>query len=123
MAHSLSSSQKSLPLETVKAHFDEWRQGRSSRKKIPDSLLAEAHSLIGRYSKSEIAKALRLNYENLCPLPKCPSPEASFVEIPLSMGFSACEAEVLHPNGMALRLKSLTEQHLSITLKAFIAGS
>ena len=122
MAHSLSSSQGLLTLETVKAHFDEWRQGRS-RRKIPGSLLAEAHSLIGRYSKSEIAKALRLNYENLCPLPKSPPSKASFVEIPLSMGFSACEAEVLHPNGMALRLKSLTEQHLSITLKAFIAGS
>lgn len=122
MAHSLSSSQGFLTLETVKVHFDEWRQGRS-RRKIPDSLLAEAHSLIGRHSKSEISKSLGLNYENLCPLPKSPPSEASFVEVPLSRGFSVCEAEVLHPNGMALRLKSLTEQQLSITLKAFIAGS
>ena len=127
MLNSLSSVSELPLLETVKAHFDEWRRTRSCRSKIPEALLDEARSLIGRYPKRDISDQLKINYARLSPEnPESFSDAASFVEVPLnlqSLGLSCGDAELQHPGGTILRLKSLPEHQLLSVLKLFLTGT
>ena len=56
-----ASTSTTLSLNDVKQHFDHWRATRIKQSKIPDSLWNEVKTLIGRYSTGQIAKALRVN--------------------------------------------------------------
>ena len=52
-------------LEEVQEQFEQWRRAKKGREKIPETLWAAAVALTGRHPVFKIAKALRLNYNDL----------------------------------------------------------
>jgi len=85
----------------------------------------EARSLIGRYPKRDISEQLNINSARLSPESSEDFSDAtSFVEVPLkSLGLSCGDAELQHPGGTILRLKSLPEHQLLSVLKLFLTGT
>ena len=62
----LAQSNPNLTLEEVQDHFQRWRNTRQSQtERIPDDLLAEARSLLGKYPQSDILRKLSLNRQRL----------------------------------------------------------
>ena len=55
----------SAQLEGVRRRFEQWRETRGGRARIPDSLWASAARLAGRYGISRTAIALRINSSRL----------------------------------------------------------
>jgi hypothetical protein len=55
----------SAQLEGVRRRFEQWRETRGGRARIPDSLWASAARLAGRYGISRTAIALRVNSSRL----------------------------------------------------------
>lgn len=123
-------------LDQVQAHFQRWRSTRQTRGTIPPALWDQVSLLIGRYPESEISKKLKIHKLRLnAILSKKPQDTSQSLEfIPLSMpqvplmmntepeNKNPLTAEVLHPNGMTLRLPSLNEQQFSNLLHIFIKG-
>lgn len=62
-----TSSTQDLPagLERTRRRFEQWRQTRKTRTRIPDSLWSAAVKMAGRYGICRTAKALRLHYYTL----------------------------------------------------------
>jgi hypothetical protein len=53
------------PLEGVRRRFEQWREVRKARARIPDSLWASAVKLAREYGINRTAKALRVDYYSL----------------------------------------------------------
>jgi hypothetical protein len=62
-----TSSTQNLPagLERTRRRFEQWRQTRKTRTRIPESLWSAAVKMAGRYGIFRTAKALRLHYYTL----------------------------------------------------------
>lgn len=55
-----------LTLERVQENLQQWRESRQYRtQRIPDTLLSEVASLVGRYSKRDILGKLNLSSQKL----------------------------------------------------------
>jgi hypothetical protein len=123
-------------LEQVQAHFQRWRSTRQTRGTIPPALWDQVSLLIGRYPESEILKKLQIHKLQLNAFmsKKQQNEPQSLDFVHLSMpqaprmmntepaSKNPLTAEVLHPNGMILRLPSLNEQQFSNLLCIFIKG-
>lgn len=123
-------------LDQVQAHFQRWRSTRQTRGTIPPALWDQVSLLIGRYPESEISKKLQIHKLRLNAFLEKTSQETSqsLEFIPLSMpqaplimnaepeSKKPLTAEILHPNGMTLRLTSLNQQQFSNLLRVFIKG-
>ena len=55
----------SLAIEEVQASFDQWRQTRRGRCRIPDELWAAAGELARRHGVNRISRVLRLEFNHL----------------------------------------------------------
>ena len=126
----------SLTLEEVHDHFQLWRDTRQSqRERIPDDLIAEAASLLGRYPQADILRELGLNRKRLLsasPPPHTPaitnSEDATglspFVQLPWPTPATTSQSlELTHPNGMTLRLQDCNEALLSQMINTFMDHS
>ncbi len=54
-----------LTLETVAAHFEQWRRNKKKGERIPEQLWSEAIDLVGRYGVSQVTRTLRLSGTDL----------------------------------------------------------
>lgn len=58
-------STNGLTMEEVQARFDEWRQTRRGRARIPDELWKAAGELARQHGVNRISRALRLEFNHL----------------------------------------------------------
>jgi len=55
----------SVTIEEVKARFDQWRQTRQGRSRIPDELWVAAGELARQHGVNKISRVLRLEFNHL----------------------------------------------------------
>ncbi len=113
---------KTLTLETVAKHFQEWRSKKKKGERIPDQLWSESIALLSDYSLNRIARSLHLcradikkrqdalSAEKSLTTPV--SPEMTFVEIDRTLvGAATVRAalmELERPDGLRLRIQPET---------------
>lgn len=112
-------SERLLTLDVVKAHFCSWReQRRHQREAIPESLWREVALLCSRYSASDIARELRLKPQQMREKIDSLKPSsAQFIGLSLAAAPDSFQpvsslnykAELIHPNGLCLRFKTMSE--------------
>jgi len=125
-----------LTLEQVCSHFQNWRDTRTSRtERIPDDLLAEAKSLLDRYPQSDILRELGLNRQRLLSAESLPSTPTTteFEDVTASMPFvqipwptpeaTTPYLELIHTNGMTLRMQDCTEALVAQMVNTFMDHS
>lgn len=102
-------------LKKVEQQFADWRETRTKRGRIPDSLWSGAVDLFNCYGLSinKIAQTLRLNYTDLKlhitdPPPVVMKPiedeSATFVELDPPLVTADCVIEMEKPSGAKLRM-------------------
>jgi hypothetical protein len=112
---------KTLTLETVTKHFEEWRSNKKQGERIPDWLWSESVALLSDYSLNRIARTLHLCAKDIKKHRDAltaqsnltlPASEMTFVEIdhPLVGAAAAPTAllEVERPDGLRLRIQPTT---------------
>jgi hypothetical protein len=72
-----------MTLETVQIHFEDWRNMKNGRGRIPETLWSEALSLLPNYPLTHVAKALRISSKTLSQKEQKVSSH-SFIQIELS---------------------------------------
>jgi hypothetical protein len=88
-------------LEEVHDLFERWRQGKSGRDSIPETLWEAAVSLTDGYSVNKIARRLHLNYKDLKNRARS---QFAFIELPLAATVE-CTIEIEKPTGERMRIK------------------
>jgi hypothetical protein len=109
--------EKSEPtLEEVRRLFEEWRQGKKRRERIPETLWKAASSLSKQFSAHQISKLLHLNHTAVRDHIKAQNQdggrveeakEAAFVELdvmPVVTTAGECVIEIEKKNGARLKL-------------------
>ncbi len=103
-------------IEEVREKFEQWRLNRKGpRERIPGSLWKSAANLTKDHSISAVAKALRLNGNDLrkqvqkyCkPSPVKPAPPPDFIELTCdlpSLSPTECVVELVDPSGSRMRI-------------------
>ncbi len=112
---------KTLTLETVTKHFEEWRRIKKKGERIPDRLWSESVSLLSDYSLNRIARTLHLWAKDIKKHRDALSTQSNlttsgskmtFVEIdqPLLGAAAARTAlmELERPDGLRLRIQPTT---------------
>lgn len=61
----MNATNRTLALEEVAEHFEDWRRNRHGRGRIPEQLWSEALSQLSNHSMNSVAKTLRLNPTDL----------------------------------------------------------
>ena len=109
--------EKSEPtLEEVQRLFEEWRQGKKRRERIPETLWKAANSLSGQFSAHQISKLLHLNHtavrdrikaQNQAEGKAGGAKETAFIElevIPAVRAAGDCVIEIEKKNGARLKI-------------------
>ena len=121
-------------LEQVRQRFESWRQRRTKRTSIPQSLWKAAAALSGEYSICHLSKVLRVNYTALknqvlkfnAPPPSAShAPSPTFLELPVAAPVALeSTIEMVRADGAVMRmhLKAATGSDLLELGKAFWAG-
>jgi hypothetical protein len=121
-------------LEQVHAHFQQWRNTRECKGKIPPALWDQIFLLVGRYRETDICTKLgiskpRLQAAILSKSSRDTQTSVDFIPLTLSQTTSHLEpktkdyiAEILHANGTRLRIASLSEYQFSTLLHVFMKG-
>jgi len=104
-------SEQQGSLEAVREAFEQWRNTRRQRERIPDSLWEAALRLSPTYSTFFISKTLRLNYIELKHRIRARSSQSSsseFVELNVEHMFSATQyvLEVRSPAGFEMKIQT-----------------
>ena len=60
-----TSIEKTLTLESVAEHFEQWRRRKKKGERIPEHLWSEAIELLDRYGISQVTRRLRLSGTDL----------------------------------------------------------
>ncbi len=121
-----------VQLESVRRRFEAWRQGRTVRTRIPDSLWAAAVKVAERHGVHRTAKTLRIDYYGLkrrveeastTARGQTSGEVAAFVELagPLSAGPGECLVELEDDSGAKMRvhLKGVEAPDLSALSRSF----
>jgi len=115
MAKRELSTTQSKALEKVTHDFAVWRETKTGRARIPESLWAAAadlHHFFG-LSVNKIAKSLRLNYSTLkthvfqeqpSVIESVEKPSATFIEVESVPPYSDCIIEMEQPSGVKMRM-------------------
>ena len=110
-------------LEEVRERFEEWRDSRDKRGRIPDALWQAAATLYPAYSLHKIAKALHLNQSKLkqCvheqqAVSSLPAAPAAFIDLGVSDVLTPCECivEMQHQNGARMRVQVKGQNELDL---------
>jgi len=105
---------RSVTIEEVKARFDQWRQSRQGRSRIPDELWAAAGELARQHGVNKISRVLRLEFNHLKRMAesarRVPSAKArkqpAFVELIAPRAGGPAEYSIeLEANGRTLRIQ------------------
>lgn len=102
------------PIEKARDKFEQWRQSKKKRSRIPEDLWMTAIELSEKYSVNQISKALRLNSSSLkkrieqsksdCLPEPVESSMPSFLEIGISQPETAQYIiELTHRNGSKMK--------------------
>ena len=102
-------------MEDVREQFEQWRLTRkNSREPIPASLWQSAVALTKTHSINAVARALRLNGDDLKrkmpqygnPSPVTPIPSSDFIELTcdLPVSATACTVELVDQKGSSMRI-------------------
>jgi hypothetical protein len=109
-------------VERLRRRFEDWRQTRKVRSRIPKPLWDSAVKLAGVYGLHRTAKALRVNYYGLkkrveqeadCDVPDVPQPAgATFLELPatgpacsIPTDLCECTLELEAVDGAKMRIR------------------
>ena len=99
-------------IEATRLKFEKWRQRRTGRERIPETLWSEAVEMARRYGTWPAAKALRLDYNQLKQRAvagkerRALNSSATFVEvIPAAAGVSSCIVEMENGRGSRMRIE------------------
>ena len=102
-------------LGRLRGRFEQWRESRDGRSRIPEALWASAVKAAGRYGLNPTARALGLDYYSLKKhveaAGSCGGPdrreEDRFIEVTpvASAGVPECSLELEHPRGARLRVQ------------------
>jgi site-specific DNA-cytosine methylase len=101
-------------LEEVRERFEQWRDSRNKRGRIPDALWQAAATLHPAYSLHQISKSLHLNHTKLrqCiheqqAVSSLPATPAAFIDLGLSDAITPCECivEMQHQDGAQMRVQ------------------
>jgi hypothetical protein len=101
-------------LEEVRERFEQWRDSRNKRGRIPDALWQAAATLHPAYSLHQISKSLHLNHTKLrqCiheqqAVSSLPATPAAFIDLGLSDAITPCECivEMQHQDGARMRIQ------------------
>ena len=114
-------------LESVSLHFADWRhQRRHLREAIPDSLWFEVASLLDRYSVAAIARELKLKPQQMREKTECLIPDApKFIGVSLpraSDSLNISGIELVHSNGLTLKLHGVSDKQFDHLITRFIAS-
>jgi len=119
-------------LEQTHTHFQQWRNTRECKGKIPPALWDQVFLLIGRYRETDICTKLgisksRLQAAILSKSSQDTQTSVDFIPLTLPQTTSHPEpktdgyiAEILHANGTRLRIASLSEHQFSTLLHVFM---
>ena len=113
---------KTLTLETVAKHFQDWRSKKKKGERIPDRLWLESIALLSNYSLNRVARTLHLCADDIKKRQhalsaqsglRTPSPsEMTFVEIDHTLVDAATRRsavlELERPDGVRLRIQPET---------------
>ena len=115
----VSQSPAEAQLAELIAHFDRWRQTRTSRgEPIPEPLWEQAVSLTHRLPLARVAKRLRLNRQALkkrcgqhrqaepAPPAALPAPDFDFIEVKAEPAWTAAgmDIDLERPDGIRLHI-------------------
>ena len=109
------TDQQCVALEEAKQKFAEWRENKTGRARIPDSLWSVAADLFHSFglTVNKIARSLRLNYSALKThiaqkssviLKSTKETSATFVELPTPQAYSDCVIEMENQSGVKMRM-------------------
>lgn len=109
------TDEQCVALEEAKQKFAEWRENKTGRERIPDSLWSTAADLFHSFGLpvNKIARSLRLNYSTLkthiaeksSTIPKSTEEtSATFVELPTPQAYSDCVIEMENQSGVKMRM-------------------
>ena len=113
-------------LEEVRERFEQWRDSRDKRGRIPDALWEAAATLYPAYSVHQIAKALHLNHRKLRQriheqqaVPSLPTAAPAFIDLGVSDVLTPCECtvEMQHQNGARMRVQVKGRSELDLRKK------
>lgn len=120
-------------LDSVIQQFQRWRETRSKMERIPASLWALVTPLLGQYSRSEIASALKISYGQLkqygSPLPSLPQQTAStvsFVECALPKPMlpptstEVCQVEFTCKSGSSVKVSGVSSTQMQLLISLLI---
>ena len=124
---------KTLTLETVAKHFQDWRNKRSKGERIPDRLWLESIELLSEYSLNRVAKTLHLCAADIKKRQHALSAQSgvttpastgvTFVEIDPSRVEAAARTAVMElerPDGVRLRIEPHTPAESLALLERFL---
>ena len=108
-------SEVPAPLERTRQRFEQWRETRKGRTRIPESLWTAAVKMAGVYGICQTAKALRLHYYTLKERVDKQAAavdgsdtksEAAFLELaaPSRTGSAECTLELENAAGVKMRV-------------------
>lgn len=115
MPKSELTNTQSEALEKVTHDFSAWRETKTGRARIPESLWAAAADLHYSFglSVNKIAKSLRLNYSTLkthifqeqpAAIDSVEKTSATFIEVEPAQPYSDCIIEMEQPSGVKMRM-------------------
>jgi hypothetical protein len=117
-------------LQTAREQFEQWRNTRRKRERIPESLWAAAVALSPTHSTFRISKTLRLNYIELkhrIRANSSGSTSTDFVELNVEHMFCAaqCVVELRSPAGFEMKIRTGTTlpSQLSQLIGCFLGAS
>lgn len=111
--HNKTPAVSHLSLTEVQSQFAAWRNARTSRERIPETLWSAAAELCENHSIHKVSKALRLNHTNLrdrvavrhSAPPPAVAPCQDFIAIDMEQPRSSeCIIEMEHRNGNRMRM-------------------
>ncbi len=125
---------KTLTLETVAKHFQEWRGKKKKGERIPNRLWLESIALLGDYSLNRVARTLHLCAADIKKRQEALSSESSlttpgssemtFVEIDHTLVDAATRRnavlELERPDGLRLRIQPQTPADTPALFERFL---
>lgn len=118
------SSNKLPTLEAVSQRFAQWRHNRPHlRAAIPESLWCEAISLLNHYSMTDIARELKVKPQHIREKANSNNaPEFVNVSLPQALESPDLRAELVHPDGLILKIRSISDKQFDSLVSHFISG-
>lgn len=122
----VKSSSKPLSLESVSAHFADWRHHRPHRRaSVPASLWCEVAALLDHYPTADIARELKLKPQQIRDKASITVTAPQFIGISLpeaSCSVTISLIEFVHSNGLTVKLHDVGDRQFDHLITRFLAN-